>query len=103
MAKMVGGAVLFVAIRVLLGALVAGAIQYWPITLLAIGGIVGGLGSREGPTLPARFRDSSGCASQLQLTSWMRRCRMRRLSLKICQKKSKYPSAATSDPPRPSS
>ncbi|MBI3636719.1 MAG: hypothetical protein HY216_11010 [Candidatus Rokubacteria bacterium] len=42
MAKMVGGAVLFVAILVLLGALVAGAIQYWPITLLAIGGIVGG-------------------------------------------------------------
>ena len=42
MVKMFGWTVVFVAIVVLLGALVAGAIQYWPVTLLAIGGIVGG-------------------------------------------------------------
>lgn len=41
MAKMVGGAVLFVAILVLLGALLAGAVEYWPVTLIAIAGIVG--------------------------------------------------------------
>jgi uncharacterized integral membrane protein len=40
MVKMFGWTVLFVAIVVLLAALVAGAIEYWPITLLGIAGIV---------------------------------------------------------------
>jgi hypothetical protein len=39
--KMALRAVLFIAILCVLAALVAGAIEYWPITLLGIAGIVG--------------------------------------------------------------
>ena len=41
MVKMFAWSALFIAILVLLAALVAGAIEYWPITLLGIAGIVG--------------------------------------------------------------